>query len=120
MAYVPITTTTASAQPPSPRTRELAGLLTKVVDEYTNAHPSTSKAEVRAALKLAQASTGTDNTAVAVGLSLSLGLGVMALAFGLFFFRNSGTDMEFSSALPMIIMVLIVLIGLVAVFVSRR
>jgi hypothetical protein len=120
MSYVPIVTPPTAAQPVSPRSRELAGLVTKVIDEYTKAHPATSGAEVRVALKLAQAATGKDNTAVAVGISLALGLGVLALTLGLFFFRSSGGEMEFRPIMPAIIMALIVLFGLVAVVVSRR
>lgn len=119
MTYVPIVSPTVTAQPPSPRTRELAGLVSKVVDEYTKAHPNTSGAEVRAALKLAQAATGKDNTAVAVGLSLALGLGVAVLAL-LLFFRSGGGEMEIRPLFPMIIMALIILFGLVAVVMARR
>jgi len=111
MMYVPIVTPTPS-QPPSPRTRELAGLLSKVLEEYTKAHPSVTKSEVRAAIRLAQMSAGPDNTKVAVGLSLVLGLGVMMLTLGLFFFRSSGGEIDIGPILPIIIAVAI---GLVAV-----
>lgn len=110
MTYVPIVTPTPS-QPPSPRTRELAGLLSKVLEEYTKAHPSVTKSEVRAAIRLAQSSAGPDNTKIAVGLSLALGLGVLTMTLGLFYFGNSG-GFEIGPILPMIIAVLI---GLVAV-----
>ena len=69
---------------------------------------------------MAQAATGKDNTAIAVGLSLALGLGVLALTAGLYFFRSTGTEMEFRPILPVIIMVLIVLFGAVAAIAARR
>ena len=42
MIFVPVVT---PPTPPSPRTRELAGLLGQVVQEYTKAHPATTRAE---------------------------------------------------------------------------
>lgn len=123
MTYVPIVTPT-NAPPLSPRTRELAGLITKVMDEYTKAHPATTKAEIRAAVRMAQASAGGGPSNVAALLSLSLGLGVAALTFGLFFFRSAGgggaDGPEIGPVLPMIIMALIVLLGLVMVIAKRR
>jgi len=120
MAYVPIVTPT-TVPPPSPRTRELAGLLAKVLDEYTKAHPATSNAEIRAAIRMAQMSAGPDRTKVAVGLSLGLGLGVLMLTLGLFFFRSAG-EVEMGPIFPMIIMAVIVILGLVvaAVKISSR
>ena len=120
MTYVPIVIPT-TVPPPSPRTRELAGLLAKVLDEYTKAHPATSNAEIRAAIRMAQMSAGPDRTKLAVGLSLGVGLGVMMLTLGLFFFRSAG-EVEIGPIFPMIIMALIVLLGLVvaAVKISSR
>lgn len=114
MTYVPIVVTTP---PPSPRTRELAELLGKVLDEYTKAHPAVTKAEIRAAINMAQATTGPDNTKLALGLSVGLGLVVLFLGLGLFYFRSVG-EVEIGPILPMIIMALIALIG-VAVLVMK-
>ena len=49
MLYVPV----IPPQPPSPRTRELAELLTRAIEEYVKYHPDVSAAEVRAALQMA-------------------------------------------------------------------
>lgn len=119
MTYVPIVTPTPS-QPPSPRTRELAGLLSKVLEEYTKAHPAATKAEIRAAIRLAQMSAGPDNTKVAVGLSLALGLGVMMMVLGLFYSKNAG-GIEIAAALPIIIAVVVgLLVVVLAVAKAQR
>jgi hypothetical protein len=113
MTYVPVVT---PPTPPSPRTRELAGLLSQVLEEYTKAHPATTRAEIRAAVRMAQMSTsGSQATAVTV-ISLVLGLVVLFLGAGLFYFRNAGQT-EFTLALPMIvaILVFVLLIGLVVI-----
>jgi hypothetical protein len=47
--YVPV----IPPPPPSPRTRELADLLTRAIEEYEKYHPNVSGAEVRAALQMA-------------------------------------------------------------------
>jgi len=106
MSYVPIVTSTY-VPPPSPRTRELAELLGKVLEEYTKAHPATTTAEVRAAIRLAQTSAGPDRTKLAVGLSLGVGLGVMMLTLGLFFFRSAG-EVEIPAILPMMLVAVMV------------
>jgi len=115
MTYIPVVPQT-HVPPPSPRTRELNDLLSKVVDEYTRANPATTKAEIRAAFRLAQVSGGGNSTAVA--LSLGLGLGVAFLVLGLFYFRTAG-DIAIGPILPMIIGVAVVLIGILAVFKAR-
>jgi len=70
MAYIPTVHHTPS-MPPSPRTRELAGLLTKVLEEYKKSHPGTSDAEIRAAVRLAQLSSRSGNQALPAILSVS-------------------------------------------------
>ena len=68
----------ATTPPPSPRARELAVLLARVTEEYVKAHPSTTRAEVRQALRLAGGRTGggSDRSRLAVitlvGFVLSL------------------------------------------------
>ena len=118
MSYVPIVPSTY-APPPSPRTRELAELLGKVLEEYSNAHPAVTKSEVRAAIRMAQMSAGPDQTKLALGLSLGIGLGVMMLTLGLFYFRSVG-DVEITAIFPMVILGIIVLLGLVAVMVKMK
>jgi hypothetical protein len=115
MTYVPIVTPTP-APPLSPRTRELRDLLSKVVEEYTKAHPAMTKAEIRAALRLAQVSGGSNSTAAV--LSISLGLGVAMLLLGVFYFRAGG-DLPIRPVLPMIIGVAIVLFGILALVRAR-
>ena len=118
MSYVPIVTS-SYVPPPSPRTRELSGLLAKVLDEYTKAHPATTGAEIRAAIRMAQMSAGPDRTKVAVGVSLALGLGVAMLALGLFYFRTAG-DVETRPTVSVIVIAMIVLFGLVAGIVALK
>jgi hypothetical protein len=116
MSYVPIVTSTY-VSPPSPRTRELAGLLSKVLEEYTRAHPATSKTEIRAAIRMAQMSSGPDRTKVAAVVSLLVGLGV---AFALMFFFRSTGGMEIRASLPFIIMFVILFLMIVLAIVKAR
>lgn len=118
MSYVPIVTSTY-VPPPSPRTRELSGLLAKVLDEYAKAHPATTRAEIRAAIRMAQMSVGPDRTKVAVGVSLALGLGVAMLTLGLFYFRSAG-NVEIRPSVSMIIIAVIVFLGLVSGIVALK
>lgn len=110
MSYVPIVIP-HTPQPPSPRTRELAGILSKVLDEYQKAHPSVTGAEMRAAIRIAQSSTGRNKTPVALALSLGIGLLVMALTLGLVFMGRSG-DIELGSSIPMIVVAVMVFLGI--------
>ena len=87
-----------------------------MVDEYTRAHPATTKAEIRAAFRLAQVAGGGNSAAAA--LSLGVGLGVAALLGGVFYFRSAG-DIAIGPILPMIIGVAVVLIGILALFKAR-
>jgi len=122
MAFVPVTST--PVVPPSPRTRELAGLLSKVLDEYTKAHPATTNSEIRDAVRMAQMSVGKGSSSAAVIVSLGLGILVAGLMAALLFYRSAsgegGGDFEIGPILPMIIMGLIVFLGLVMVAVKKR
>jgi len=119
MTYVPIVPP-STTQPPSPRTRELAGLLSKVLEEYTKAHPSTTKAEVRAAIRMAQMSAGPANAKVALALTLFLGFLALGLFFGLFYARSGG-GIDIGSALPFGIAVLVgLLLVILTVIKSQR
>ncbi len=115
MIYVPIVVPT-QVPPPSPRTRELAGLLDKVLEEYTKAHPATTRAEIRAAIRMAQMSAGPDRTKVAVGVSLALGVSLAMGVLGFAFFQSAG-GVEFRAALPFI---LIVLFGILAAVIAVK
>ncbi len=116
MTYVPVVT---PPTPPSPRTRELAGLLSQVLQEYTKAHPATTRAEIRAAVRMALMSTGGSQATMAMVLSLVLGLVVAVLGFGLLFFRSAG-EAEVTTALPMIIVALILGIAILMFVVRSR
>lgn len=116
MAYVPMVPHSPSP-PPSPRTRELAGLLTKVLEEYKKSHPATSDAEIRAAVRLAQLSTRSGNQAQTAILSLGVGLLAAGVAAGIVFFRaGGGGDME--PAFPMIIAAVAIFLALILVLVK--
>jgi hypothetical protein len=109
MAFVPVST--PPTYPPSPRTRELAGLLSKVLEEYTRAHPSVTKAEIRSAIRMAQMSAGPDRGKVAVLLALALGIGVAGLLMGLLLYQGA----EGGGSGTMSSMVIAAVIALVAV-----
>ncbi len=115
MAFVPVST--PPTYPPSPRTRELAGLLSKVLEEYGKAHPSVTKAEIRAAIHIARMSAGPDRGRVGALLSVTLGLGVAGLLAGLFVFQGAGGG-ESGAAFPMIIAAVIALLAIVMVTVK--
>ena len=88
MSYVP--TPIVTPQPPSPRTRELADLLGRAIQEFEKHHPSTTGAEVRQALQIAARSSRSAgaqaNTAVLLAV---LGL-LLFLAGAIYFFVVSG------------------------------
>ena len=116
MTYIPIVPSTPTP-PASPRTRELAGLLSQVLEEYQKAHPAVTPAEMRAAVRLAQMSVKGGNQTVGLVISLGLGLLVAGLMAGLLFFRSSG-DAEGGPVLSMVVIGLIVFVGLIAVLVK--
>ena len=118
MIYVPIVVPT-QVPPPSPRTRELAELLDKVLEEYTKAHPATTRAEVRAAIRMAQMSTGPDRTKVATGVSLAIGVSLAMGVLGFAFFRSAGVVDIRSISVP-IIMAVIVFLGLVVGIIAMK
>ena len=118
MAYVPIMTPTPTTPPPSPRTRELAGLLGKVLEEYQKTHPAVTPTEMKAALRLVSASFGSSQAAMGILAGVfSLLIGVLVL--GLFLFRG-GTEGEFVVLLPMVIMGIVVLLGIAVLVMKAR
>ena len=77
MIFVPV----VPPQPPSPRVRELAGLLGKVIEEYEKHHPAVTGTEIRQALEVASQSSSKAAPAAAVilgALAALLGAGVFA------------------------------------------
>jgi hypothetical protein len=89
MLYVPIIPP-ATVQPPSPRTRELAELLARVTEEYTKAHPATTEAEVRQALRMAEDRTRRDPTTYRRMVLLLVGVVVGLVAVGVLFLMRIG------------------------------
>jgi len=116
MSYVPIVPSPPS--PPSPRTRELAALLTKVLEEYKRSHPGTKDSEIRAAVRLAQLSSRSGNQALPALLSVGVGLLVAGVLAGVLVLRSSGTPAIDGSAMPMVIVALIVFLLIVLVLVK--
>jgi len=116
MAYIPTVHHTPS-MPPSPRTRELAGLLTKVLEEYKKSHPGTSDAEIRAAVRLAQLSSRSGNQALPAILSVSVGLLAAGVAAGLVFFRAGGGG-EMEPTLAMVVFAVTVFLAIIMVLVK--
>ncbi|HSG07899.1 MAG TPA: hypothetical protein VLA36_06065 [Longimicrobiales bacterium] len=97
-------------QPPSPRTRELADLLGRVIEEYEKHHPSVTGSEVRAALHMAgQSSKGAPPVA-----AVAVALGVAALLGGVFFFMAANGGEFSAEGIPMVGAV-VVLLGIVGV-----
>ena len=116
MAYIPPVPHSPSS-PPSPRTRELAALLTKVLEEYKNSHPATTDAEVRAAVRLAQLASRSGNQTAPLALSLGLGVLGAGLLAGVLFFRSAG-GFELGSWGPIAIVVVLALLGFLALLIK--
>ena len=94
MTYVPIVTPVVTDQQPSRRTRELADLLGRVVQEYEKAHPSVTGPEVRQALELARsASTKATGAPAAFVVALALGV-VMAMGLVGFLYVQGGASLR--------------------------
>ena len=119
MVYIP--TAPNTSVPPSPRTREMANLLTRVLEEYRKSHPATTDAEIRAAVRLAQLASRSGNQAVPAILAVSVGLLVAGVLAGFLFFRST-EGVEIGTWSPMIIMgvVFVLLVFLMAVKLKDR
>jgi hypothetical protein len=110
MSYVPIVV--PPPQPPSPRTRELADLLARVIVDFEQRHPSVTGQEVREASRLAvQASHGSDAPARLVALALG---GLLALAVGGFVFLRQSTGGAASGSVPVPVLVIGISIAILA------
>jgi len=109
--YVPPT-------PPSPRTRELAGLLSRVIDEYEKHHPAVTGSEIRAAMDLAargsRAGSSLETRAVAGVLA-----GILLLLGGVWFFLARGGSIDVES-MPMVAVSIAILALLVGVVLVRK
>jgi hypothetical protein len=82
VTYIPIVPTVHT--PPSPRTRELADLLSRVIQEYETHHPAVTGSEVREALSLAAAGSKGAPGGPRILLAL-LAMGLVAAGAVLFF-----------------------------------
>ena len=121
MLFVPVVPPISGAASPSPRARELAGLLHQVVEEYSAAHPSVKPEEIRQAVRMTQMSVqdGSRRAAALVmgGLSIMVALGVA----GLFVFRSGSLQAEggVGSVAVLGIMVVIAVVMVVLKLLSR-
>ena len=118
MTYVPVVVPPTPPKPPSPRTRELAKLLAKVLDEYAKAHPQTTNAEIRAAIRMAQGATGPDRTTMVTAVSLGLGIMMLMLGAGIFFLRGGSGGGGLDAVMPVVIIALVVVLAVVAALVK--
>lgn len=113
MFFVPM----VPPQPPSPRTRELADLLGRVIEEYEKHHPAVTGSEVRAAMEMATRSSKAAGAPAAA--ALMAGLVGLVLAGGFVFMAVNGGDV--SAADVPIAAVVAVLIGILGVaFLLKR
>lgn len=114
MFYVPIVPTPPT--PPSPRTRELAGLLSRVIQEYESHHPSVTGAEVRLALRLAAQSSRKGTQAASTMVALAAGLALFVAAGVAFLMLAEGGGLGASENFPVVAAVLvgIVLVAVLA------
>jgi len=99
--------------PPSPRTRELADLLGKVVEEYEKYHPAITGREVRSALRLAERSS---HAAAAGGRTMALVGGALgAVVAGTFIWvANRGGSWEGGAPVALVAAIIAVLaVGLI-------
>jgi hypothetical protein len=103
--------------PPSPRTRELAGLLGRVIEEYEKHHPAVTGPEVRAAVRMAVESSsrkGSPDLRIAVGVAAAL---VVASLFVLLA-ANEGQMPQ--AAVPMVAIAVALFAVLVVVAMVKR
>lgn len=112
MLYVPVIP--HREDPPSPRTRELADLLGRVIQEYEKSHPSVTGREVRAALEIAV--RGSRSGAAGGRQAALVGVAIAGAAAGVFaWFAAQGGNSE---AAP--VAILTGILALVAVLVVIR
>ena len=117
MTYVPVPIIVPEDSP-SPKTRELAGLLTRVIAEYETHHPSVTPGEIRSALHLAAQSGG--RGAAPKGLLVALLGGLMVFAgLAVFYLSSSGAEPVEVPTVAFIIGVFAITAVLIAVKKSR-
>lgn len=114
MMFVPVVPPTAGTSPPSPRTRELAALLQKVVEEYSAAHPAVTPAEVRRAVQMTQMSVQGGNRKLALVVVAGLSVMVALLVAGLALF-SQGTMPTSGGPWPLAVFGIMVLVAVAMV-----
>jgi hypothetical protein len=93
MLYVPIVTPPTSSQAPaSPRARELASQIEKLIQDFQRSYPDTKPADIQEAMRIAWGGSEVTTSARRL-VAVMLGLGMAALAGALLYFR-SGVDVE--------------------------
>jgi hypothetical protein len=101
--------------PPSPRTRELADLLGRVIQDYEKDHPSVTGREVRAALEIAVRGA---RSGVMGSREVALGVAVAAAVAGVFvWLAGQGGS---PAASPIAVAVVMALVAAVAVALLAR
>lgn len=116
MLYIPVVPHVPQ-DPPSPRTRELAGLLSRVIEEYESHHPAVTGREIRAALDLAsRGSSAAPVQARAVAVILT-GLLVLLGGVGFFVARGGSFDAE---SFPMVAVAIVIFALLAGIALARR
>jgi hypothetical protein len=103
----------------SPRTRELAELLGRVIDEYEKHHPEVSDREIYSALSLASRNSRASLTTRRRVLVVALGMGVLAAGLGVFAQLRSDHG---EAAVPIMIVTLatILAVGVAMLFRAGR
>jgi hypothetical protein len=104
--------------PPSPRTRELAGLLSRVIDEYEKHHPAVTGSEIRAAVNLAARNSRTGSRVEARAVAGVLA-GLLVLLGGVGFFLARGGSID-AASMPMVAVSVAILALLVGVVLVRK
>jgi len=115
MLYVPFVP--PAATPPSPRTRELADLLGRVIEEYEKHHPAVTGPEVRAAVRMAAERSSRSSFPQ---LRVAVGVAAAVLAAGLFALLAANEGRMPQTAVPVLAIVLALFAVLVVVAMAKR
>ncbi|HSW28495.1 MAG TPA: hypothetical protein VLH75_03280 [Longimicrobiales bacterium] len=103
--------------PPSPRTRELAALLGRVIEEYEKHHPAVTGPEVRAAVRMAVESSSRKGSP---DLRIAVGVAAAVVAGGLFAFLAANQGQMPQGTVPMVAAVLGLFAVLMVVVMAKR
>jgi len=106
-------------QPPSPRTRELASLLGRVIEEYEKHHPAVSAQEVKAALQIA-ASSSRKGGGASMQVAAAVGLAAVLAVGGFVWLATSGGTGSGGSVPMVALSVGVILVVMLVAVMSRR